>query len=408
MLLFSFVFSAIANESTPQPLIVSEDVPVFNELQIDSGWLPNSGSLGVRVQISANGTADVDMAGHGNLGWPEENPLTFSGEEDAGRIGLDAELLTTVSIRFDVAGYEWESEIATQSIEFAGEKIFQPFTIGTEQIVETAEEGNDIIEYDTTVLAVVDVSFSGELRPFCSMAFTGTHWNVDGEVVTPDAGATFSPQIGDSTFSRTTAYNADIVTHCDFEFVPVFEVCVPIVGCTDWDLVEMEIDSLDSEISHAFSAQQLSFPLPSLNATDRIDFGEVEIDQLVNAELIIENPGSLLLEGTASLNDDSGAFQLFSPNVYLPPEGQDSIVFAFSEAEVGDYSSTVTIQSNDPAQPEKTITITASVVEEGRGKIVKGCSTSPRIPLSLVCFLPLAIVLRRSDKEREGVRFTKR
>ena len=118
MLLFSLFFSASAHESDPQAVLVSDQVTLFDAEQLDSGWYPSSGAMGVRVQIGANGTADVNMEGSSNLQWPEDLNLSFQGMENGGEILLSAVLATTVSIRFDISGYQWEQEIASRDLEF--------------------------------------------------------------------------------------------------------------------------------------------------------------------------------------------------------------------------------------------------------------------------------------------------
>ena len=365
MLIFWSLGGALAHESEPAPVIVSEEVTVFDEVQIDSGWVPNSGALGIRLQVGATGVADVDMTGQGVLEWPTDLSLQMSGEEGDGRVALQGDLDATVSIRFDISGYSWESDIATRSITFAGESVFAPFSIGTEQVVTSAvQTGAEVIDYNTTVLVVVDVAFSGELRPSCTMSFTGTDWDFDDQQSTDQNPAAFPPQQGASSFERSAAYSADIDTECVIDFVPVFSVCVPIVGCSNWDVGQFDIDDISSSLSHTFSAQQVSFPLPVLSSAEVVDFGTVVANELVNKELIIDNNGDLLLSGEAVLSAQSDDFSLFGSNLYIPPGGQDSLVFAFSGAEEGRYEATVEITSNDPAVPTTSIGLQAQVVAD--------------------------------------------
>ena len=361
MLFLWSVGGAFAYESNPASVVVSEEVTVFDEVQIDSGWVPNSGALGIRLQVGATGVADVDMSGQGRLEWPTDLSLSMSGEEGDGRVALQAELDTTVSIRFDISGYSWESEIANRSIEFAGESVFTPFSIGTEQVVNTTQTGAEVIDYNTTVLAVVNIEFSGELRPSCSMSFTGTEWDFDDQQIIDQNPAEFTPQEGAGSFERSAVYSADIDTDCVIDFVPVFSVCVPIVGCSNWDVGQFDIDDISSSFSHAFSAQQVLFPLPVLSSDATVDFGTVAPNEIVNRELIIDNAGELLLYGEGALTQASDDFSLFGANLYIPPDGQDGLVFAFSGAQAGSYEATVEITSNDPAVPTKNITLQAQV-----------------------------------------------
>ena len=107
-------------------MVASEEVSVFDEVQSDSGWVPNSGALGIRLQVGATGVADVDRTGQGTLQWPADLSLSMSGEEGDGRVALQGDLDETVSIQFDIYGYYWASNIAPRSLASAGESVFAP------------------------------------------------------------------------------------------------------------------------------------------------------------------------------------------------------------------------------------------------------------------------------------------
>lgn len=403
-MLFCFLSAMVwAHESTPNAIVVSDEVTLFEALELDSGWVPEDGNLGVRVQISAVGTADVDMEGQSHLEWPPELELSFSGEDGGGRIGLDTELEATVFVRFDISGYEWDSEIASRSITVSGETVFQPFAVGEELTVDTLPSSDPVIEYDTTVLAVVDVSFTGDLNPNCSLVFQGLSWDIgDESITTGGEAASFTPAAGTTSFEPSAVYNADFDIQCSLNFVPTFSVCVPVFGCTDWEPTQVEVDDLEANVSHSFPANALQFPLPAMENVDSLDFGTVALNNTANAELLIDNVGQLLLEGKATLADDSGAFSLFGANVTVPPGGTDGLVFAFNGDEIGEYSATVTIESNDPAQPSKTIALTANVTETGEpgAKVDGGCGCSAadtNYPNPLAFLLPLLVVGRRKE-----------
>jgi|GEM_PF-6794217 len=396
MLLFSLFFSASAHESDPQAVLVSDQVTLFDAEQLDSGWYPSSGAMGVRVQIGANGTADVNMEGSSNLQWPEDLNLSFQGMENGGEILLSAVLATTVSIRFDISGYQWEQEIASRDLEFSGNTQFTPFSIGTTQQVATENSGNEVINYETTVLVVVDVRFSGDLRPNCALDFTGVQWGLgENTIQTEGQAAIFSATAGAPSFDQAAVYSADLNTECALEFVPVFEVCVPIAGCTDWEAGQVEIDAITSAISHDFPANNLQFPLPALQTSTVVDFGDVERGMLSNQELVIENPGLMLLEGSAQLQDEASGFSIFGPNIYLPSSGTDSIVFAFLHDSLGEHTTTIEIASNDPAAPTQEIILKANVVQNGKSS----CSHFGKTPTSLLLLLPGLLFLCRRKRE---------
>ena len=108
----------------------------------------------------------------------------------------------------------------------------------------------------------------------------------------------------------------------------------------------------------------------------------------------------MLLEGTATIENTTSGFSLFGGNFYIPSEGTDSVVFAFSASEPGDYETTVLIASNDPNEPSKSVTLRATVSGKGIASEC-GCaaSTSRQLPYPLICLLPLIVLNRRRRKQ---------
>ena len=124
---------AQAYESTPQSLIVSDVIELFNATEIDSGWVPQNGPLGIRLQVIADGGANVYMEGNGLLAWPTD--LNFSAQPSAGAgyIALDTSITTSISVKIDFGGIQWEQPIIEEGIDFFTEKWFEPFLLA-EQI----------------------------------------------------------------------------------------------------------------------------------------------------------------------------------------------------------------------------------------------------------------------------------
>ena len=110
-MLIMLMSSAFAHESNPKIVHTTDTIDVFDNVQLDSGWQPSSGSLGVKLFVGAIGGAEVDMLGQSSLSWPDDLTLTMSSSPTNGLFILDFELAATIGIRFDIAGYEWEGEV---------------------------------------------------------------------------------------------------------------------------------------------------------------------------------------------------------------------------------------------------------------------------------------------------------
>ena len=181
--MLSLLFLAYAGESPPQDVALSESIPLFTDVGIDSGWVPNSGQLGVRLELLANGNAQVDQVGHARLTWPEGLNLRMIGEELGGYILLETILESVVSIRFDIASYQWESPISTNQMVFSSDILFDSFALGEPITLLSENSDNTVINYETTVLFVVNVKFYGVLQPQCTLNFEGLQWNIEDESI---------------------------------------------------------------------------------------------------------------------------------------------------------------------------------------------------------------------------------
>ena len=65
-----------------------------------------------------------------------------------------------------------------------------------------------------------------------------------------------------------------------------------------------------------------------------------------NAEIILQNSGAATLEGTITLEDDSGAFEVFGSTINIASNSNSSIVISFEALDANQL-----YETNDPAQP---------------------------------------------------------
>jgi hypothetical protein len=405
-----FVFcllSAMAEESVPQEVFLSEEIPLFVDVGLDSGWVPGSGALGVRLELVANGNMMVEEEGSAHLFWPEPLQFQFEGMEEGGLLSLDTVLSTIVSIRFDVAGYQYEAPISTFDVPMESDEVFDSFSVGS-PLSLTMENNNNIVDFSTTLLLVVDVNFYGNVRPNVSLNFHPLQWDVEGELIEEEDGIiTFSPEIGAEQWDGEGRYLAEVDAQLDVNFVPTFEVCVPIFGCQQWEPIDIPLSSNNDAFVHEFTPVPLLFPLPSLSYTEEmIDFGSLDVDAIGNHEFALENIGKMLLSGTASIVSGSEFFSVF-PNQFLADSNTgDGMMVSFLGAEEGTYEGVLELVSNDPAQPDIQVTLKAEVSanqeenlggKEIDGEMVGGCGCSSQRtpPLSLLLLFPALALFRR-------------
>ena len=400
------LFSAFAEESLPQEISLSEEIPLFVDVGLDSGWVPNSGSLGVRLELVANSHVDVEESGTAHLQWPEELNLSLLGEENAGRLFLETILETIVSIRIDIAGYQYEAPISTFDIPLSNEQIFDSFSLGSPRTLEASSD-NSIVDFSTTVLLVVDVAFYGVVRPNVHLTFSPIQWDVEGEIISEEgASAQFAPLLGAESWDGQARYLAEVEASLNVDFVPTFEVCVPIVGCRQWEATQIPLSTNTDTFIHESAPVEFSFPLPALSVvTEPIDFGVLSENQLANHELELGNLGLLLISGQAQIISGSEYFGVY-PEYFLADQGmKDGTMVSFLGATEGTYEGVLELLSNDPAQPSVQIVLRAEVAAEADdvggkeidGEMVGGCGCSSQKtpPLSLLILFPILVLYRR-------------
>lgn len=407
MFLFCLL-SAVAEESLPQEVLLEEEIPLFNEVGLDSGWIPNSGALSVRLQLVANGNMMVEESGSAHMFWPDDLQLQFQGVEDGGLLSLDTTLATIVSIKFDIAGYQYEAPISTFDVPLTGTDVFDSFSIN-EPISLEMESSSNIIDVTNTVLFVVDFNFYGNVRPSVSLNFHPLQWDVENEIIEEEEGtASFTPEVGAPSWNGEGRHLAEVDAQLEVNFVPTFEVCAPLVGCRQWEPVDIPLSSNNDAFIHEFAPTSLSFPLPALSYQEEsIDFGVLAPQSIANHEFSIGNLGDMLLSGTARVVSGEEYFSVFPEQFLADTDDQDGVMVSFLGGDEGTYEGVLELVSNDPAQPSIQVALQAQVTEEEEaiggkeidGEMVGGCGCSSQKspPLSWLLFFPALALFRRKQ-----------
>ena len=374
-MIFALSSSAHAYGSEPQHVVLTDLADLFDRTEIDTGWLPTDSPLQVRFQIASTGGAAVLMEGDAYLSWPEALTLAFKPEPGTGALLVDTTLSAITSVRFDVAGYEWDAEVDRRDFTIAGETFFDPFTQddGTPDHAEVIFAGDrtELVSFDFDVFTGVSAQFSMPMVPTATTTFDGVSWTVEGTdlLIYQDDVATVTPT-GEATQAMSAVFQGHWEDQLDLVLVPTFTVCVAIIGC--WDLISFEIPVplASDNFVQDFPTTDLAFPLPVLSTPSlTYDVGDVLVGNLANVNLPITNLGDLDLEGTAGLLGSSW-FSVYPNYFQAAPGAEDGMVITFAPADVGEVSATIMLDSNDPLQPVVEVLVTGRGVlpdEEGEG-----------------------------------------
>lgn len=89
---------------------MQRDLVGFEDVDFDSGWFPPDSPVQLRFYAHAADSIEIEMLGDGRYDWGAET-IAFEGNAMAGRFAIDVGLELQASVRFDVAGIQWESDV---------------------------------------------------------------------------------------------------------------------------------------------------------------------------------------------------------------------------------------------------------------------------------------------------------
>ncbi len=350
-----------------QHIVLSDEANVFEEAEIDSGWLPKDSPLQARFQIAGLGASGIVMEGDGDLYWPDNLNLAFYPEAGTGEMVVDASLAAITSVRFDIFGYVWENEIDSRGIDIAGEQVFNPFALVDQSPsrVEVIDDGTaiELITYSLEVFAGVGLTFDAYMNTRMEAGFEGLGWVIDDVEYPYSTDVVNFPAEGQSTQDVVANFLGGWDGSFSLVIEPSLTVDAGILGSYEVLRFEIPIPLATSAFEQLFPVTRMSFPLPVLRTDlDSYDFGELEVGQLANLELAIHNDGLLDLEGVPALTG-SPYFSMYPEYFQAGPGMEDGLVVSFAPEAAGEFDATLLLASNDPAQPAMEITLHGIGVE---------------------------------------------
>lgn len=176
-----------------------------------------------------------------------------------------------------------------------------------------------------------------------------------------------------------TRYTAAWDSALDLVFTPALEACADPFGCFTVLEFELPINLVSDSFLQDFPDLFPVFPLPLLEVgLDQADFGDVDVGTVQSVEVPLLNDGSLLLEGTATI-EGSGDFTVFPETFSALPGSTDGVVVSFRPNAEGPQSASLVLTSSDPGQPEVVIPLVANgfVPETDEGEDVDDSIVKP-------------------------------
>jgi hypothetical protein len=101
----------------------------LDDFTYDSDWFPMNAPLQLRLVVHGGNSVQIDMPGEGRYDWLAQT-IQFAGQAGGGRLGVDVGFTLDASIRFDVLGVQWESDIiGPYDYAVIAENTFTPYLL---------------------------------------------------------------------------------------------------------------------------------------------------------------------------------------------------------------------------------------------------------------------------------------
>jgi MYXO-CTERM domain-containing protein len=101
----------------------------FEDFDFDSGWVPGSSPIQVRLTAHAGNTVYISMDGDAHYDW-EIDSVAFEGRPDGGLLEFDLGIETSAQVMFDILGYTWTGDLMDPILYGVFEElVFDPYLL---------------------------------------------------------------------------------------------------------------------------------------------------------------------------------------------------------------------------------------------------------------------------------------
>jgi MYXO-CTERM domain-containing protein len=402
--------AALGYGTEPRELLLEDRVTVMEQAAFETGYVPEGSPVTVNFAIEALQEAQVRMGTFAELTWPEAVTLVWTSIPESGWLQVVGDLSMVVYLRLDLWGYEGEWELDRQSISAGVDTTFDPLVLSDSvpDVVSIDAEGagTTLFSYDFTVLEVVDIILDVDLAPTMETSMAGVQIAHNDQLQLLEAEDVLLEVPSNGYIGLESVYLASWESAMQVLIQPGVEVCVDILGCYEWDDVfDLPVDMGSSSLEDPFDPVEYEFLLPVMEPPDEsYDFGEVYVGNLANWNVELVNAGVEILAGEAGITG-SEYFEVYPDFILADSESWDGLVVSFGPESVGEFSGTLLLATNDPANPTYSIALTGIGIEDA-GEVTTtipaevGCSCasgrSGPSGLWLLGLLALAATRRRA------------
>ncbi|MGZ3420738.1 MAG: hypothetical protein ACXVEE_22875 [Polyangiales bacterium] len=378
--------AAQCSEKDPQcesaKFTVSKSEKIGADFDFDTGWLPASAPIQVRLFSYLHGRTRVDMSGSLEAKWPDPVRLTPIGTNGTGLLATDDGLVAKAQIRFkvNVAGkdYSWEGDIpGAPKVDFAAISSvnFDPWAwkggpMGPQTSGKTAELDLYKVPLTDSFIPIPGIEGGFELRgqgqfdagyvstliAFDEVVSKGLIPDVDGTHAFTKVLISSAPAFDTSLF-----VHGELTRQMKLHFIPA--LYFTIVGKTfALDLVDIPVPLPATTKPWDFDPVAVHVPLPRIEAKPNpIDLGSIPLGKKTAILVSLFDTGEAKLVVDATAPD--GQLALETPHLDLVAGLSDAVRGSIEPTAAGPIETKIVLASNDPLVPKLEIKVKANVVE---------------------------------------------
>lgn len=169
---------------------LQRDLVGFQDVDFDSDWFPMGSPVQLRFYAHAADSIEIEMLGDGLYDWSAET-IAFEGDPMGGRFLLDVGLQLEASVRFDVAGIQWESDIlGPWDYAITSEAYYTPYLLpGNPERPVVIDDHTDGVNVASVPIVPDIIIASGNLDVSVAADVTASLAGLRIEATTPDDAA---------------------------------------------------------------------------------------------------------------------------------------------------------------------------------------------------------------------------
>jgi MYXO-CTERM domain-containing protein len=359
---------------------------LFDGVEQEFGFDLFDETLSVKATADFTSVLSFVMDGRSDLDWPETLENRWDQiSEPGGTITLDNDFTVKLVGEVNFGGTRFGATLWEEGLDWS--QTFELRSILLEDTRQGATallraDGADLVAFSETITISEDndiyVTIGGTAKPSATVDVTALGIESGDGVATSPASVNMvsPPGVNDGFVDFMATWLGEVQSSAGITLTPSVRVDI---GSSYFGPLEypFTVDLFNDQPVPLVSApSQVSHDLPAVVPGARtLDFGQVVVGDASTREFIVENLGDVELTGQARVEGD--AFALAEGTLLLPRTNEagptsQTLTLDFLPPDIGSFTGTLILTTNDPVEPEIEIPMVGAGVEppsddEGNG-----------------------------------------